>query len=207
MIDKCVVIFVEGETEEAFYQCVKNIIRLRLGGSFDCKVELKNVKGISNYKKKVSRIFSKQIIPKYPGHQLDVILCYDTDVFELSQKPPVDWHDVKKDLKKYGARKVELVGAKKSIEDWFLKDIDGIIKYLRLPKSTIASGESGAKELEKLFKKANKIYIKGKKSAGFVEALDVEYILQCICSEIKPLCVSLGLKCTKTVKECSDKSK
>jgi len=51
------------------------------------------------------------------------------------------------------------------------------------------------KKLENLFKKANRVYIKGGKVSGFIESLDIKKIMVEICSEIKPLCKKLGVTC------------
>jgi len=161
MADKVVVIFVEGDTEEEFYSNMLSILRNKLEGQFSCNVIIKNVKGVANYKNKVGRIFEKKIKVDYPvGHYI-VLLCYDSDVFDLAQKPHINWDDVIKDLKRRGANEVYKVLANKSIEDWFLYDIHGILKYLRLPKDTKIPNGNGVKRLQLIFRKGNKTYIKG----------------------------------------------
>lgn len=117
----------------------------------------------------------------------------DTEV-EFSQKPPVKWKDVEKILIENRAEKVVHIKAKKSIEDWFLIDLAGICRYLGLAVST-TFGSNGVKKMENIFRKANRVYIKGGKTSGFLEALDVKKIMKEICCEIKPLCKELGAKC------------
>ena len=85
MADKVVVIFVEGDTEEEFYKVLLASLRKKCGGRFLFNIVLNNVKGVGNYKSKVSRIFEKRIKKDYPGYQYDVILCYDTDVLNLQR--------------------------------------------------------------------------------------------------------------------------
>lgn len=195
MADKVVVIFVEGDTEEEFYKVLLASLRKKCGGRFLCNIVLKNVKGVGNYKSKVSRIFEKRIKKDYPGYQYDVILCYDTDVFEFAKKPPIDWPEVIKELKNKGANRVSRVQAQKSIEDWFFYDVEGLRTYLKLSKKIKMAGYTGTKGLESLFNKGNRTYIKGTRCEGLVKALDIEVILPHICSEIHVICESVGLNC------------
>lgn len=209
MTDKIIVIFVEGDTEEEFYKKMMSSLRQKCGGRFPCNIVVKNVKGVGNYKVKVSRIFEKGIKKKYPNYLYDVILCYDTDVFEFAKKPPIKWGEVIKDLKNKGADRIFRVLAHKSIEDWFFYDPEGLIKYLNLPKTTKMTKYNGVKGLEKLFTKANKAYVKGNRCGGLVNALDIEKILPNICDEIHVICDAIGLDCNndKSCKQISISSK
>ena len=201
MAKKVVVIFIEGDTEVEFYKELVKIIREYNGGKLDCCVEIGNASGIGNYKRKVVGIFEKRIKPKYPSDtQFYVALCYDRDVFELEKNPPVNWSDVKKAFQKQGAKKVFEIRAKNAIEDWFLCDIEGVTNYLSIPRSTKIPKGSGFKRLQELFKKSNKLYIKGASSNGLVQALNIKKILSIICDEIKPLCNLLGATCDDNTK-------
>ena len=111
-------VFVEGDTEVDFYKKMIASIRQKLGKG-KCNVEIKNVKGVGNYQSKVCRIFENSVKKKYPGYNYIVVLCYDTDVFQYSRKPPVDWNAVIKALSDKRADKIEQIRAEKSIEDWF----------------------------------------------------------------------------------------
>jgi hypothetical protein len=206
MAEKVVVIFVEGDTEEKFYKNMLSILRNKSGGRFPCNVVPKNVKGVGNYKNKVGRIFEKKIKVDYPDSYYSVLLCYDSDVFELAQKPHIDWDDVIKDLKSKGANEVHKVLAKKSIEDWFLYDIQGILKYLGLSKDTKIPNGTGVKRLQLIFRKGSKTYIKGQRNDKFIECLDIEKILYYICNDIKNICMALGIDCKKE-KKCLNKNK
>ena len=196
MVDKVVVIFIEGDTEEEFYKALLASLRRKCGGRFPCNIVLKNVKGVGNYKSKVSRIFEKRIKRDYPGYIYDLILCYDTDVFEFAKKPPINWKEVIEELKNKGAYRVSQVLARRSIEDWFLYDLEGLRTYLKLPKKFKMGGYAGIKGLESLFNKANKTYIKGNRCDGLVKGLDIEKIFPYICNEIHVICEALGLDCT-----------
>jgi hypothetical protein len=198
-MNKGIVIFVEGDTDVEFYKKLLENIRYCCNNrQFDTlRVIPRNLKGIGNYKNKACRVFNGDIVQKNPGITFKVFLCYDTDAFEFSQKPPVDWKKVEKVLLDSGAEKVIHVKAKRSIEDWFLRDFTGLCRYLKLPESTTCSGSNGVKKMENLFKKANKVYIKGKKVNGLVDALDIKKIMNEICCEIKPLCKELRAICQK----------
>ena len=95
----------------------------------------------------------------------------ETDVFDFAPKPPIKWDEVKEDLANNGAAKVIHVQAKRSIEDWFLYDIEGILGFLRLGKNTKVSGKNGYDKLQRLYKQANKVYYKGIQSNGMIEQL------------------------------------
>ncbi|RJQ25514.1 MAG: hypothetical protein C4589_10960 [Peptococcaceae bacterium] len=198
-MSKGIVIFVEGDTEKKFYS--KIISQLRSFAPEQRfivdKLIIRNLKGIGNYKSKAKRVFAKQVISGDPGINFSVVLCYDTDVFDLSPNPPVVWSGVEQELKACGAKKVIHVKARRSIEDWFLKDMKGVLRYLRLSEPPSISKTSGAETIKALFKKADKVYIKGSAVEGFVDALDVKTIMGLICPELKKLCKELGIKCAQ----------
>ena len=148
-MSKCLVLFVEGETEIEFYkQVVAHVRKLHPQGMFDTNIEYKCIKGIGGFKNEVLRKFVKDIKTKYKNDCVfKVVLCRDTDVFEFSQKPPVRWNEVEKALLENGAAEVIHVEACHCIEDWFLYDADGIISFLRLNKKTKVSGKSGYEKL------------------------------------------------------------
>lgn len=197
MTDKYVVIFYEGDTEEEFYKKVVSKLRAFHNGQLNCKVDCLNVKGIGNYKNRVLRLFIKQIKPDYEKYEYIVFLCYDYDVFKFSNRPPVNMAEVEISLKAAGASKVVQIIANDSIENWFLKDSKGILKYLRLGKSIkIQNRGSSVDILKSVFKKANKIYVKGQKTAGFIDALDLELIMGKICETISPICKELEIDCS-----------
>lgn len=192
-----IVIFIEGETEEEFYSRIINQLhsfaperRFKVD-----KLLVRNLKGIGNYKNRAKRVFEKDIISRNPDVSFTVILCYDTDAFELSSKPPVVWSEVEQELKVSGAKKVIHIKAKRSIEDWFLLDIKGMLQYLRLKRTENIPKTGGAETVKALFKRAGKVYIKGSATKGFVEALDIKVIMAVICHDLKRLCKELGIKC------------
>jgi hypothetical protein len=194
-MSKCLVLFVEGETEVEFYKrVVAHARKLHPQGMFDTSIEYKCIKGIGGFKNEVIRKFVKDIKSKYEDDCVfTVALCRDTDVFEFSPKPPVRWEEVEKDLIENGARKVIHVEARHCIEDWFLYDADGIISFLRLNKKIKVSGKSGYDKLQRLYKQANKVYYKGIKSNGMVERLDIDKIANAVKDQLNPLYKALGI--------------
>lgn len=143
-MSKCLVLFVEGDTEVEFYkQVIANARKLHPAGKFDTYIEYRSVGGVGGFKNIALRKFIKQVKTKYDNDcEFTVVLCSDTDVFEFASKPPVKWNEVKKELEANGAKKVIHVQAKRSIEDWFLYDLEGILKFLRLAKNTKVSGKT-----------------------------------------------------------------
>ena len=194
MADKVIALFAEGPTEVEFYKAVVMEARKLMGVPFSCEIEYIDMKGIGNYKKDALRKFDK-LKKEHCGKEISVFLCIDHDVFEFSKKPPFDKTALKKALQERGAKTVTYIVAKQSIEEWFLCDLEGVISFLRLPKSTKRPKGNGQDALKKLFKIANKIYIKGNKTEGFIEKLNIRKIMNTYCKSFKPLCKSLGLNC------------
>ena len=194
-MSKCLVLFVEGDTEVEFYkQVVANVRKIHPMGRFDTNIEYRNVKGVGGFKSIALRKFVKEIKPKYADDcEFTVVLCSDTDVFEFSSKPPIKWNDVKRELGANGASKIIHVQAKRSIEDWFLCDTEGILGFLRLKKNTKVSGKSGYDKIQRLYKQANKVYFKGMKSNGMIGRLDIEKIADAVKDQLNPLYKALGI--------------
>lgn len=198
-MSKCLVLFVEGDTEVEFYkQVIANARKLHPAGKFDTYIEYRSVGGVGGFKNIALRKFIKQVKTKYDNDcEFTVVLCSDTDVFEFASKPPIKWNEVKKELEANGAKKVIHVQEKRSIEDWFLHDLEGILKFLRLAKNTKVSGKNGYDKLQRLYKQANKIYIKGNKSNGMIAHLDIDKIADEVKDQLNPLYKVLGVDKTK----------
>ena len=198
-MSKCLVLFVEGDTEVEFYkQIIANARKLRPTGRLDTNIEYRNVKGVGGFKSIALRKFTKEIKTKYDDDcEYTVVLCSDTDVFDFAPKPPIKWDEVKKELKENGAGKIIHVQARRSIEDWFLYDLGGILKFLRLGKNTKVSGKNGYDKLQRLYKQANKVYFKGIQSNGMIARLDIEKIADAVKDQLNPLYKELGVDKTK----------
>lgn len=138
-----------------------------------------------------------EIIPKFPDAQLSVVCAYDTDVFELAQKPPTNWGVVKSKLSELDVNVFYEVKAKRMMEDWFLEDLSGLCKYLKLnPIPNKIEGKDGLEKIRKLFKKKNKIYLKGHHTNKFISHLDIKSIRDKVSSQLLPLEKALGVTLT-----------
>lgn len=188
-MSKCLVLFVEGDTEVEFYkQVIANARKLHPAGRFDTNIEYRNVGGVGGFKSIALRKFTKEIKPKYEDNcEFTIVLCSDTDVFEFASKPPIKWNEVKKELIANGANNIMHVQAKRSIEDWFLYDVEGILGFLRLSKNTKVSGKNGYDKLQRLYKQANKVYYKGIQSNGMIGRLNIEKIADAVKDQLDPL--------------------
>lgn len=198
-MNKCLVLFVEGDTEVEFYkQVIAHARKLHSKGYFDTNIEYRNVKGVGGFKNIALRKFVKDIKQKYGLNcKYTIVLCRDTDVFEFSPRPPVRWDEVEKEMLANGADSVIHVKAIHSIEDWFLCDTTGILKFLRLNKNTKVSGKNGYEKLQRLYKSSNKVYIKGMKSNGMINRLDIDKISSDVRDQLEPLYKALGIDKTK----------
>lgn len=193
-MNKCLVLFVEGKTEVEFYkELIRHIRESTASGKLSHKIICRSVNGIGGFKKEVNRIFLKEILPKLEGYSVVVALCYDTDVFGCVQKPKINWGDVEKMLIQDGAETVIHIKAEQSIEDWFLLDLEGIRRFLKLKPDVQPNGASGYEKLKFLFKKANKIYTKGQEVNGFVQVLDIGKISQKVSTGLELLYTELGV--------------
>jgi len=185
---KHIIIFVEGETEEELYKdYIIPIVRHNMpNGMLECDVSIINVRGAGGFKNDSIMKF-KRLKESNFGKDFVVVMCYDTDIFEFSAKPPINWDKVEKRIIKAGAEKVIRVAAKRSIEDWLLYDLEGLCKWLRIQVPAKLIGKTGYDKLKSLFKQKNKTYIKGKKVEGLLMRLDIEKIIIKANAELKPL--------------------
>ena len=187
-MSKYVVIFVEGETEEELYKnYIIPLIRNELPNKrLECEVSVFNVRGVGGFKKDSLMKF-KRIIQMNSKKEFIVALCYDTDIFEFASVPPIDWNSVQSKMENAGANKVIQVKARKSIEDWLLYDVEGMCNWLRIKMPNKLTGKNGYDKIQNIFKKGNRIYIKGKRVSGLLERLDISKILDKVNSELEPL--------------------
>lgn len=194
MSNKIIVLLVEGHTEVEFYKKIVDNIKTISKKQLSCKFTFVDIHGIGNYTKDTLKNFNR-IKVKNPTNDIFVYLCIDTDAFEFSKKPPINKENIKKQLENAGAKKVMYIEAKHSIEDWFLYDFQGVLKYLRLPSTTKKPSSKGQDALKSLFKKANKVYVKGSRVRGFVDNLDISLIMGKCCKSLKCLCDEIDVDC------------
>lgn len=202
MAKKIIALFVEGPTEKEFYKAVVKTIHSQLDCAFDCEIQYIDMKGIGNYKRAALRKYN-DLQNKNSGAYIYPFLCIDSDVFEFNKKPPFNKKEVIAELKKAGAKSPKFIQAKQSIEDWFLYDIKGVFSYLKLGKNCKVPKGNGQKVLKELFRKANKLYVKGSKTEGFIDKLNIGLIMSKCCKELMPLCKQLKPDCRLL---CSKKS-
>ena len=110
--------------------------------------------------------------------KLSFFLCYDTDVFECSSNPPVNWKNVELILKKLGASNVIHIKAERCIEDVFLIDAQGVCNFLKITYSRKIYGQNGVEKMQNLFNKGNRIYQKGYACNGLIDNLNMEIIFE-----------------------------
>ena len=193
MAKTVIVLFVEGQTEIEFYKAVIKRAHDLMSNPFSCSVEYIDLLGIGNYKKDALRKFNKLKEKYEEDTRFFAFLCYDSDVFELSKKPPINRKEVRNDLKHAGAFKVTDIVAKSSIEEWFLADYLGVLSYLKLPSNTKRPSGNGQDSLKALFRKVNRVYVKGGKTEGFIKKLDIAKIMSSYCEQLSPLCNEIGV--------------
>ena len=207
---KIVLIVTEGETDDLFYRKIMDILKKKILGNRFCVDDLDYIciKGFGNFDSKLISLYKahvKKICSEFNKNEDKVkakdiekyvFLCYDHDVFEGKKKPPIDWKKIEKELRKIKGTNVYHIVANRMIEDFILLDFDGVLRFLRISKSKINPKNYKSLEgLKKLYKLANKAYIKGEKSESLINHLDFELIESKICSQLSQLCQIVGVKC------------
>ncbi len=169
-----VAFFVEGATEKEFYDFAirYKLQKIKTKSSY----QVVNLTTIGRFETKIPAKLKNEIIPKKQNTRIKVVCCYDSDVFEFSQNPPVNWKIVKQKVKELGIVDFEQIEAVHTIEDWFLKDIPGLCKYLKINEPKKLEGKTGYDKMKLLFKKGNKIYQKGSHVHKFIDFLDIDKI-------------------------------
>ena len=174
--------FVEGDTDKVFYE--RLILYLKEKSQRINNFKIHSVRGIGNYSSKVPGKFKNEIYKKYHENKIIVFCSYDLDVFKFNSKPPINWNNIKKKLITSGADSVHFIKAENMIEDWFLLDIEGICKFLKITKPKKIKGKDGYEKMKILFKKANKIYEKGTYTYKFLDQLNFDKIYNSIKDEV-----------------------
>lgn len=155
-LKKIIVIFTEGETDEVFYKLLYQ--HFRKNNEIKTKGIVKNLKGIGRYEQKAPAKLKHEVINKNSKSRIIVFCSYDLDVFQIpfQAKPPVDWKKVEQKLYDFGADEVFHIKADKMIEDWFLYDIEGLCRFLKIKKPKKIVGKTAFDKIKILFKKGNK---------------------------------------------------
>ncbi len=180
------VIFTEGETDRLFYLRLIDFYVKKYKKS-KCTIIIKNLECIGNFKKKAAAYFNNEICKKHPDYNYYIFLTYDTDVFEFSAKPPINWVEIEVKLYSYNATNVYHIKAEKMIEDWFLFDIDGICINLGIKSPHKIKGNTGLEKIKFLFKQKNRIYVKGHNTNDLINSLNIEKIRNAINKQLSCL--------------------
>lgn len=172
-----IVIFVEGDTDKVFFEALIAYYRQHSISINSC--EIRNLRGVSRYTSKIIGKLENEICPnaKKKGLSVKAVCCsYDTDVFEFSEQPAVDWIKVKKQVKKLGIERFCEIRVKSMLEDWLLEDLEGLCSYLNIDSPNVLQGKNGFEKIQKLFRKANKIYLKGASIQRFIKHINIRSI-------------------------------
>ncbi len=186
MANKVIVVFVEGDSEEVFYSKLCKYLQTIKGTAN--KIIIKNLKGIGNYESKAYAKLKNEVIPKFKNASIIVFCSYDTDVFNIpfQQKPPVDWKKVESKISTLGYNIIH-IKAEKSIEDWFLKDINGLCSFLGITVPKKIKGRNGFEKMKNLFLKGKKVYQKGFNVGNFVDKLNFDVLFSTLEDDLKDL--------------------
>jgi hypothetical protein len=178
-------LLVEGETEEVFYQRVKDEF---LKG-YRCKVIC--IGGLYNVNRKiVNKVFRYQQC--HSDELIRVYCCLDKES-RYGMTPDFDIAIIKKRLLEIRIKRVlsvKKIIATQDIESWFFHDLDGIYRYLKVKRSDRNPQKYNPPErynnehLKKLFSKHGKEYRKGKRAGNFISKLNLKRIIS-NCNELK----------------------
>lgn len=179
----------EGETEDDFYKKIfKKFIPER-----SIRHNFGNLKGVYNVTEKV-----RNKIKAYLDNK-SFTECNDIYVFvaidregERSTPHLLRLEELEKEFIYEGSRvkKIHPLIATQDLESWFFHDLAGIYKHLQVPVKQRKMNAYPNKDkvnnrvLSELFHRHKKHYQKGRRVAGFVDALDLELIYENV-SELK----------------------
>ena len=201
---RILIVVTEGPTDEEFYKRVINYTKAKN----KCKkfnfneIKYMCADGIGNLHRKMLAKFKIEICnnSEYSKYEKIVCFCYDKDDFKKTNtNPPINRDKMKKDFYDCGASKIIEIVADDMIEDFFLIDIQGIIKLLKLGKKYKIPQKESLDLLKQMYKDGNKIYSKGTKAEGLVDALNMDIILSKICCQLSLLCMELGYCCNNKI--------
>lgn len=177
-------IFVEGDTEEEFYT---KLAKLYLSGISKTII---NLHGIYNVHRKILGK-TEAFLHRHSDKYVRIYSCIDRE--SRDHNPPLDIVDLRLTLKEQRdfnrVLSADAIIATQMIESWFFYDIEGIYKFLKVPRGlkNLTKYKPPEKfthlDLSKLFARFGKTYIKGRKCANFINQLDLRKIYE-NCSEL-----------------------
>ena len=179
-------IFIEGDTEEEFYEKVFP----RYLGKIQRKII--NLHGNFNiYNKVLDK--TVQSLSKFPTFNFRVYCFIDRE--SKYHNPPLDINILRakfntdKDFRRR-VSSTDVIFATPMIEAWFFYDITGIFSFLKVPRHLRNPNKYRtvqkltANDLSRLFVRYKKFYIKGKRCKSFIDNLDIDKIYM-NCKELR----------------------
>lgn len=175
----------EGCTDQIFY------VSIKVSHLVNCRVTVRDLHGLRNVNVKViDQIFD--YVQHHRDETVRVYCCLDRES-RYGNIPGFDIERILKCVKDENVTSVlsiDLITATQQIESWFFYDIEGIFKYLKVPKSQRNVRAFGTpekfsyKDLQRLFERYSKTYAKGKRAENFINSLDNDKIVRC-CKELR----------------------
>jgi len=177
----------EGYTEQIFYPLIRDQFLKGI------RIELRNMKGRGNVNKDILRE-----IYKYTYTNRDDLVraycCVDTERAKRTATP-IDLEFIREKAKERKRKMREVLSidtilADPDIESWFFYDIEGIYKFLRAKRSQRSTKKySNPKSLcknnlQRLFHSFGEVYLPGRKTANFINSLDIDKIVS-KCKELR----------------------
>lgn len=178
-------LFVEGDTEKEFYT--------KLAESYlhGIPKAIINLHGIYNVHRNVLGK-TEAFLHLHNDATVRIYCCIDRE--SRDHNPPLDIDDLRSTLKDDQDFKrvlsADAIIATQMIESWFFYDIEGIYKFLKIPRNLRNPTKYNPPEkfthldLSKLFSRYSKTYIKGRKCADFINNLNLAKIYS-ECIELK----------------------
>jgi len=175
-----ILLLYEGDTEEEFYKRIvdNTVPKRRIRISYD------NLKGITtNINRKILHKIYKHLQNNINEHRIFVFVAIDREG-DKSCESPLDINEIINTISVDTNRIQEVfeIIATQDIESWFFIDIDGIYKYLKVPKNKrnprkYSNYESyNNRDLSNLFRRYKRIYSKGHSDTGLLGSLDLKKI-------------------------------
>ena len=170
------VLVAEGPTEEIFYGRVKEAYLAPV-----CSVKIECIDGLWGVNKKILHVLAT----RNRERQVRAYCCLDRES-RRAQVPDFDPDGIQQELCRKGVESVlsvDSIIATRMIESLFFYDLEGIYKYLRVPKAKRNSKAYqppeafGVEDLKELFRRFGKSYQEGERARHFINQLDLPKIV------------------------------
>ncbi len=175
----------EGETDELFWQRVKN------SSLNSCRITTKDLKGNFNINEKVVDK-AVEYCGKHTDELVKVYCCIDRE--SRNDKPPgFELKTIVREILERNIKSVlsvDKIIATQQIESWFFWDMETIYKCLKVPRSQRKKNAYRPPErytyhdMIKLFRSYRKPYNKGKRCGYFIQQLNLNMIIR-NCRELR----------------------